>query len=304
MVIAEKIPEPLVGERLDRVVSMIAFCSRAQSVSLIESGKVELSGKVVTSKSYKVQMNQKIVIDEGQLNLDLELQADGDVDFRVVWEDDDIVIVDKPSGVVVHPGTGNERGTLVNGLLARYPGISTVGQPERPGIVHRLDKSTSGLMIVAKTERAFQPLVEMMAGHLVTRMYVALVFGNLEASRGIIDAPIGRSLTRSTQMALSSSGKEAITNYEVKACFTTPVKASLVELRLETGRTHQIRVHMRAVGHPVVGDEVYSKQNSCGLERIFLHSSALSLIHPITGKEISFTSELPKVLSDYLKAFN
>lgn len=303
MTIIEKIPEPLVGERLDRVVSMIAFCSRSQAVWLIESGKVELSGRVVSSKSYKVQMNQKIVIDNEILGHEEYLEPDEAVEFQVVYEDDDLFVIDKPSGLVVHPGTGNESGTLVNGLLARYPEIAGVGQPDRPGIVHRLDKGTSGLMIAARSERAYEGLVKMMASHQVNRTYIALVFGHFEALRGIIDAPIGRSATHSTQMALSSSGKDALTNYEVKARFASPEAASLVELRLETGRTHQIRIHMRAIGHSVFGDEVYSRQGALGLKRMFLHSSFLGFRHPASGEEMTFNSALPQELSEFLEEF-
>ncbi len=303
MPIAEKIPDPLVGERLDRVVSMISFCSRAQAVSLIEAGHVQLSGKVVGSKSCKVQRNQKIVIEDEFLNITSELTADESVEFRTVFEDKDVLVIDKPSGLVVHPGTGNEGGTLVNGLLARYPEISEVGQPGRPGIVHRLDKSTSGLMIVAKSMVAYEKLVEMMAEHRVNRTYTALVHGALGASRGSIDAPIGRSLTRSTQMALSSSGKEAITHYEVKSVYITPVDATLLELQLETGRTHQIRVHMRAIGHTVMGDDVYSRRSVPGLKRIFLHSSKIGFSHPITGEEFRFSCDLPKDLKEFLNTF-
>lgn len=303
MPITEKIPDPLVGERLDRVVSMISFCSRAQAVSLIEAGHVQLSGKVVGSKSHKVQKNQRIVIDDEFLQHDSELKADGSVEFRVVFEDSDVIVIDKPSGLVVHPGTGNEGSTLVNGLLARYPQISDVGQPERPGIVHRLDKSTSGLMIVAKSQAAYDKLVEMMAEHRVRRTYTALVHGTMGASRGSIDAPIGRSHTHSTQMALSSSGKEAVTHYEVKSIFTIPLEATLVELQLETGRTHQIRVHMRAIGHPVVGDEVYSRRGSTGLNRIFLHSSNIGFSHPTTGEEMGFSCGLPIELTEFLESF-
>ncbi len=303
MPITEKIPDPLVGERLDRVVSMISFCSRAQAVSLIEAGHVQLSGKVVGSKSRKVQRNQKIVIEDEFLQPDSELKADESVIFKVVFEDSDIIVIDKPSGLVVHPGTGNERGTLVNGLLAHYPEISDVGQPERPGIVHRLDKQTSGLMIVAKSQAAYDKLVEMMAGHLVNRTYTALVHGNMGAMKGSIDAPIGRSHTHSTQMALSTSGKDAVTHYEVKSIFATPFEATLVELHLETGRTHQIRVHMRAIGHPVVGDDLYSSRRLNGPNRIFLHSSMIGFSHPLTGVEMSFSCHLPEELTEFLASF-
>jgi 23S rRNA pseudouridine1911/1915/1917 synthase len=299
--LTEKIPDALAGQRLDRVVSMIASCSRAQAVSLIEAGSVVVSGRVLNSKSYKVQRNQRIDIDCASLLVKNELAPDASVTFRTVFEDEELLVVDKPSGLVVHPGTGNETGTLVNGLVARYPQIKDVGQPERPGIVHRLDKSTSGLMVVAKTVTGYEALVEMMAEHQVSRTYTALVHGIIESGKGVIDAPIGRSVIHATQMALSASGKEAVTRYEVKSRFAAPLKATLVELNLETGRTHEIRVHMKAIGHPVVGDELYSRRRIPGLTRIFLHSSRISFTHPGTGQQVDLSSELPEELSRFLE---
>lgn len=301
MAILEKIPEPLVGERLDRVVAMIAFCTRAQAVTLIEAGNVSLSGKVVSSKSHKVQKNQEIIIDSAPLFLDNKPLADSEIQFSVVYEDEDICVVDKPAGLVVHPGSGNESGTLVNGLLSLYPQIENVGQAERPGIVHRLDKNTSGLMIVALSERAYDELITMMSEHDVDRIYLALVHGRVESERGIIDAPIGRSVAHATQMAVSSAGRQAITGYQVLSHFTLPMEASLCELTLETGRTHQIRVHMKAIDHPVVGDDVYSRRNSLGLKRIFLHSSKLNFTHPVSGEKMEFRSELPRELAEFLE---
>ncbi len=303
MVISEKIPEPLSGERLDRVVSMISSCSRAHAASLIEEGKVSVSGKVITSKSYKLQSGQRIAIEDDLVLPGEELHPDYSVQFHVVFEDSYLLVIDKPSGLVVHPGPGSENGTLVNGILARYPEIRTVGQTDRPGLVHRLDKGTSGLMVVARTQESYEALVKMMAKHQVERTYTALVHGEVEHNRGVIEAPIARSLTQVTQMVLSPSGKEAVTHYEVLSRYSSPMKATLVKLKLETGRTHQIRVHMKAIGHPVVGDELYSRRRARGLSRIFLHSSEISFVHPITGLEIDLSSELPQELSQYLGYF-
>lgn len=297
---SERIPAPLVGERLDRVVAMIASCTRTQAVEMIESDRVKLSGKVVSSKSLKVQINQEIVIDTSGLFEEVFPQADESIDFGVVFEDQHLMVIDKPAGLVVHPGSGNESGTLVNGILARFPGIASVGQSERPGIVHRLDKNTSGLMIVARTQECYEELVAMMATHSVERIYTALAHGNVESERGIIEAPIGRSASHATQMAVSAAGREALTHYLVKKHFVDPIPASLMELRLETGRTHQIRVHLKAIGHPVIGDTLYSRNNSAGLKRIFLHSSGLNFVHPITSQELSFISRLPLELESFL----
>lgn len=300
MAILEKIPEPLVGERLDRVVAMIAFCTRAQAVMLIEGGNVSLSGKTISSKSHKVQKNQEIVIDSSALLVENKPLADPEIKFSVVYEDDDICVIDKPAGLVVHPGSGNESGTLVNGLLSLYPNIEHVGQAERPGIVHRLDKNTSGLMIIARSTLAYDELITMMSEHDVDRIYLALVHGKIGNERGIIDAPIGRSVAHATQMAVSSAGRQAITSYQVISHFSLPMEASLCELKLETGRTHQIRVHMKAIDHPVVGDDLYSRRNSFGLKRIFLHSAKLKFTHPVSGEKMEFRSDMPPELAEFL----
>ena len=300
-VIREKIPEPLAGERLDRVVAMITSCSRAQAVALIEACAVSISGKAISSKSYKVRPGQRISIDDELLRMTVEQLGDDSVKFAVVFEDADVVVIDKPSGLVVHPGTGADTGTLVNGLLARYPEISAVGQAGRPGVVHRLDRGTSGLMVVARSQRAYSALVEMLAKHEINRTYTALIHGELKSSRGVIDSPIGRSLTNATHMAISPAGKVAVTRYEVKRHYAVPVVATLVEVNLETGRTHQIRVHMKAIGHPLIGDDLYSRRRVAGIERIFLHSSEIRFAHPVTGEEISAFSELPRELSEFLE---
>lgn len=303
MPISEKIPDALVGERLDRVVAMIADCTRAQAVSLIESGRVELSGKSMYSKSHKVQKNQSIVIDDALLGGPAPPGADGSVHFVLVYQDDHLLVVDKPAGLVVHPGSGHVAGTLVNGLLARFPEIADVGESSRPGIVHRLDKDTSGLMVVARTGQSYGSLVSMLQSHAIGRIYTSLVHGSVKGAKGTVDAPIGRSQTRHTQMSLSASGRDALTNYEVKERFDQPMPATLLELTLETGRTHQIRVHMKAIGHPVFGDELYSRHNSGGLDRMFLHSTRLRFIHPVTRRHMEFESPLPEKLKKFLEAF-
>jgi len=211
-------------------------------------------------------------------------------------------VVAKPAGVVVHPGAGHPDGTLVNGLLARYPELAAVGDPARPGIVHRLDRDTSGLLVVARSSVAYDGLVEMLAAHEVERRYDALVWGVPDVARGVVDAPIGRSVRRPTRMAVRDGGRVARTAYEVVRDYPDPGVARL-ECRLETGRTHQIRVHLQAIGHPVVGDAVYGgRRAALVLDRPFLHAGGLAFAHPVTGEAITvdepLAPELAAVLDD------
>jgi 23S rRNA pseudouridine1911/1915/1917 synthase len=226
--------------------------------------------------------------------------GDDSVEVPVVFADDDVVVVDKPPGLVVHPGSGNPTGTLVNGLLARFPDMAGVGvDPERPGVVHRLDKGTSGLLVVARSERAYESLVGQLQARTVSRQYLALVAGLVEAPGGLIDAPIGRGESDPTRMTVSARGREARTRYEVVSRFTEPVACTLVECRLETGRTHQIRVHLSAIGHPVIGDARYGGVRA-GLDcpRPFLHAASLAFDHPATGERVSWSSPLPPDLDE------
>ena len=223
---------------------------------------------------------------------------------EVVYEDHDIIVVDKPAGLVVHPGAGHRTGTLVHGLLARNPELASLTQtagtdPERPGIVHRLDRGTSGLMVVARTPDAYHSLVSQLTRREVVRNYRVLVLGMVEGTSGVVDAPIGRSISSPTRMAVSRKGKEARTRYHVDERFREPVPTTLLTASLETGRTHQIRVHLTAIGHPVVGDEVYGAGRSFPatvVARPFLHAFRLSLDHPSTGEPMVWTSELPEDL--------
>jgi 23S rRNA pseudouridine1911/1915/1917 synthase len=220
-------------------------------------------------------------------------QPDPTISIEVRHEDPDLVVLAKPAGLVVHPGAGHPDGTLVNGLLARYPELADVGDPARPGIVHRLDRDTSGLLVVARTQPAYEGLVEMLSLHDVERRYAALVWGHLASPRGVIDAPIGRSVRRPTRMAVREGGRGARTNYEVLTEYREP-DVSLLECRLETGRTHQIRVHLQAIGHPVVGDAAYGGARAAlVLDRPFLHAGALAFVHPVTGESVRVEEPLP-----------
>jgi 23S rRNA pseudouridine1911/1915/1917 synthase len=218
--------------------------------------------------------------------------------FTVVHEDEQIIVIDKPAGLVVHPGAGNLDGTLVNGLLARYPEIAGVGEMHRPGIVHRLDVGTSGLMVVARTELAYHSLVDALASREVGRVYRALVWGHLDNPVGVIDAPIGRDHRDPMRMSVVVDGKPARTRYRVLTPVRTPAAVSTLECRLETGRTHQIRVHLSAIGHPVVGDGQYGGiRSAIDSPRPFLHAAGLELVHPATRESLHFASPLPADLA-------
>jgi 23S rRNA pseudouridine1911/1915/1917 synthase len=230
------------------------------------------------------------------------VQADPSVVVDVVYEDADVLVVDKPPGLVVHPGAGNQTGTLVNGLLARYPEIASVGDPGRPGIVHRLDKGTSGLLVVARSPAAYTALVEQLGRRSVGRRYTTLVWGRPEPAAGVIDAPVGRSARDPTRMTVSSRGRDARTHYHVERVFRTPAVVSLLDCRLETGRTHQVRVHLAAIHHPVVGDGRYGgKREPIAAQRPLLHARALSFAHPATGVRVEVESALPDDLQAVLE---
>jgi 23S rRNA pseudouridine1911/1915/1917 synthase len=225
----------------------------------------------------------------------------------VVYADDDVIVVDKPAGLVVHPGAGHERGTLVNGLLAEFPDLAGDRvAPDRPGIVHRLDKGTSGLLVVARSLVARESLILQLTDRRVDRGYATLAWGLVKADSGLIDAPLGRAGADPTRVAIRSGGKAARTRYRVERRYTSPAAASLLDCRLETGRTHQIRVHLSAIGHPVVGDARYgSGQWPPGLPRlvtgrVWLHARQLAFHHPRTGQRLTFTSALPADLDAIL----
>lgn len=297
--IDEVLPEALEGERLDRVVAMLVDCSRSEASELVSSGSVQIDGEACTQRSMRVQAGMRIVAPEIDTTPELPT-GDPAVNFEVVHEDDDIVVVDKPAGLIVHPGAGRPASTLVNGLLHRFPEIASVGQPERPGIVHRLDATTSGLLVVARTPVAYDGLVEAMAARTVMRVYTAVVEGLVSDERGVIDAPIGRSAQRRTRMAVTAEGRAARTHYEVDQRRRTEPEASRITCRLETGRTHQIRVHMTAIGHPVVGDAAYGAGRGIEFERVALHARGLGFSHPVTRDWMSFLAAEPADLAELI----
>ncbi len=300
-VLTVRVPASLDGVRVDKAVSLVADLSRATVNALVQEGRVRIDGTTVRSRSTALRLGQELEVDRPEPEPPAAPTGDPGVDFEVVYEDPDIVVADKPAGVVVHPGAGHHTGTLVQGLLARYPELGSVAaavgaDPDRPGIVHRLDRGTSGLLVVARTPDAYRSLVDQLSRRQVARTYRALVFGTVEGTTGVIDAPVGRSASSPTRMAVSRKGKEARTRYHVDQRFTGPAPTTLVTATLETGRTHQIRVHLAAIGHPVVGDEAYGQGRSLPgavLGRPFLHASALALDHPRTGESMAWTSDLP-----------
>ncbi|MBU6240912.1 MAG: RluA family pseudouridine synthase [Acidobacteria bacterium] len=292
--IEEQIPPALAGDRLDRVVALLADLSRAQSAALITAGGVAVDGERAATGKVKLEEGQTISIDTSRLPEKEMPRADASVVINVVHADGDVVVVNKQQGLVVHPGAGNPTGTLVHGLLAMYPEIADVGDPMRPGIVHRLDAGTTGLMVVARSPEAYESLVDQLSSRRVHREYVAVAVGHFDAKTGVVDAAIGRDLRELTKMAVRVDGKPARTRYEVVREFSAPIVASLVRCQLETGRTHQIRVHLAAVGHPVLGDATYGGvRSTVPFGRPALHAVRLSFAHPRSGEQLEFEAPLP-----------
>ena len=292
--IVEEVPQALSGERLDRVVSLLVGISRAEATELLAAGGVTVDGRPAPSGKVRLEQGQRIEVDPAAVPRTLLPAGEADVAFTVRYVDDDVIVVDKPVGLVVHPGAGNAHGTLVNGLLARYPDLAQVGDPTRPGIVHRLDAGTSGLLVVARTQHAYDHLVEALGDRLVHRRYLALVWGHLAQRQGTIDAPLGRDPRDPLRRAVVVDGKPARTRYQVLHEYDQPTALTLMSCELETGRTHQIRVHLAAIGHPVVGDATYGGDRPrLRAPRPLLHAAELAFDHPSTGDEVRFTSDAP-----------
>jgi 23S rRNA pseudouridine1911/1915/1917 synthase len=296
-VLSEQIPAALAGERVDRVVALIADISRREAVDLINAGGVLVNGRSPEKPSVRVNANASITIEV--VEQESGMDADPDVEFEIVHCDDHVIVVNKPPDLVVHPGSGVRGSTLANGLLARFPEIASVGEAERPGIVHRLDRGTSGLLMVARTAVAYESLVRQLAARTVARRYLALAVGLFDSESGLIDAPLGRSLRDATRRAVVAGGSPARTHYEVLTRFSES-EVSLIECVLETGRTHQIRAHLAAIDHPVVGDQRYGGDPLAGLNRPFLHAANLGFVHPVSDEELEFDAPLPDDLQSVL----
>ncbi len=304
-IISTEVPALLAGVRADRGVAMVADVSRGVATRLIAEGRVLVDGSPVSAGREALREGATLAI-QLPARREAGVTAEPGVRFEVVFADDAVVVVDKPAGLVVHPGAGHDEGTLVGGLLSRFPDLAKlvaagVCPPDRPGIVHRLDKGTSGLLAVARTEEAYRALVDELATRTMERRYLALVAGDVADDRGEVEAPIGRSTRTPTKMAVTASGKPARTGYTVLERRPGERPTTLLELALQSGRTHQIRVHMAAIGHPVVGDARYGvpdKRLDSG--RFFLHAFKLGFVHPVTGLRVEFTSPLPPDLQAYL----
>jgi 23S rRNA pseudouridine1911/1915/1917 synthase len=281
------------AERLDRAVAARPEVgSRGLAERLILAGAVVVDGEA-RAKSFRLEGGEEVRV---ELPDEPGALVPEEMDLRVAWEDEHLVVVDKPAGVVVHPGTGHESGTLVHGLLALD---AAGGDEERPGIVHRLDRDTSGLLVVARSEAAYSRLQELIRRRQVERRYLALVRGVPRSRSGRIEAPIGRDRTDRTRHSLDTpTPRDAVTFFEVVELL--PPHA-LLDVRLETGRTHQIRVHLEAIELPVAGDPVYGVAGDLGLERQFLHAARLGFAHPFTGEEIAVESPLPDDLAAALE---
>ena len=293
------IPSTLDGERLDRVLCLIWDLPRSEASDLIASGAVRLEGRPVATRARRVAEGQEleVALPETRATTALAGEAGGD-DVPLVHVDDQVIVVDKPAGVVVHPGAGRSTGTLVQALLGRFPDMAGAGDPTRPGIVHRLDKGTSGLLVVARTPAAYESLVAQLSARSVDRRYLALARGVIENDAGVVDALLGRRSTDRTRMAVVAGGRPARTHYRVLRRYA---EASLVECKLETGRTHQVRVHLAAIGHPLVGDARYGgARATLPVGRPFLHASQLAFDHPTTGERCRFESPLPPDLEAVL----
>jgi 23S rRNA pseudouridine1911/1915/1917 synthase len=298
-----------VGQRLDAVLAcQIPTVSRTRLQRAIEGGDVLVNGRIA-KPSYRVRPADRIEVDLPEPP-PVDLQPEP-IPIDVVFEDDDLVVIDKPAGMVVHPGAGVHSGTLANALVYHFNTLSGTAGAVRPGIVHRIDKETSGLLVVAKNDWTHERLSKQFSDRQVLKHYVALVYGRLKKDEGEIEAPIGRSTHHRTRMAVirGPGGRPAHTIYEVEKRFE---EFTLLRVQIMTGRTHQIRVHLASIGHPVVGDSTYGagRENSVKastrvrireLGRHFLHSSALEFIHPRTGAHLKFRSPLPSELESFLR---
>ncbi|MBT9628224.1 RluA family pseudouridine synthase [Ligilactobacillus ruminis] len=281
--------------RLDKVCSKIfSDYSRSQIKQLLDGGNITVNGKTEKAK-YKVKSGDVIRLEEPETKT-LELRPEN-IPLDIVYEDDDVIVINKPQGMVVHPAPGHDEHTLVNALLYHCP-LSTINGTFRPGIVHRIDKDTSGLLMVAKNDKAHRSLAKQLKDKTNIREYVALVHGRIAEDEGTINAPIGRSLKDRKKQAVVKDGRNAVTHFEVLKRYRD---YTFVKCILETGRTHQIRVHMKYIGHPLVGDPLYGPKKTIKGNGQFLHAGKLGFVHPTTGKLLIFEAPLPKIFQECLE---
>ena len=287
------------GKRIDAYVAEKMDISRVNVQRLIEENKLLVNGKSV-KPSYKVKLGDEISIEKEEPK-EIEIKPEN-IPIPILYEDNDIIVVNKPKGMVVHPANGNWEGTLVNAIMAICKdSLSGIGGEIRPGIVHRLDKDTSGVIVIAKNDKAHINLSEQIKNHEVEKTYIALVRGIVKANEATIDMPIARSTSDRKKMAVSEKGKKAVTHFKVLKRYSK-YNCSLLEVKIETGRTHQIRVHLAQIGYPIIGDSVYSKgSNIWGIEGQCLHAISLKFHHPVTGKEIFIEAPLPEYFDNLIK---
>jgi 23S rRNA pseudouridine1911/1915/1917 synthase len=291
-----RVPDDAAGSRLDRyLASLAAVGSRAVAERLLSAGAVRVDGQA-RAKSHRLQGGEEVEL-EAPAPDEAALVAEDVPLLGLAYEDEHLLVVDKPAGVVVHPAPGHDSGTLVHALLARDV---AGGDPERPGIVHRLDRDTSGLMVVARSEQAYSRLQSLVRRRELERHYLTLVVGRPRSRRGTIEAPIGRDRREPFRRSLDTDApRQAVTHFELLELFP---RHALLDVRLETGRTHQIRVHLAAIDLPVAGDPVYGRPQELGLQRQFLHAARLAFVHPMSGEPIDLQSPLPDDLAAALAA--
>lgn len=286
------------NERIDKYLTDKLDMSRSKISKMLKSGSILVNGKEIKN-SYLLKNNDVISIDEYKEE-DMDVVPEK-MDLDIVYEDDDLIVINKANGVVVHPAVGNNHGTLVNGLLYYSKNLSSINGEFRPGIVHRIDAYTTGLLMIAKNDKAHEILAKELSEKKTTRKYIALVWGVIKHDTGTIDAPIGRDLKDRKKMAVTEiNSKEAITHFKVLERYKN---ATLIELQLETGRTHQIRVHMNYIGYPVVNDPVYGRRKLIDETGQCLHAKTIGFIHPTTNEYMEFTSELPVCFTNILDKF-
>ena len=295
------IPEGLHQERVDAALSRLLGLSRSTIVTLIENNEVSRKGKSLT-KSDRVNTDDYLEITMPAIAGEAKLTATPIEDFKVVYDDSDVIVIDKPAGVAAHPSPGWRGPTVIGGVIAAGYQVSTSGAAERQGVVHRLDVGTTGLMVIAKNENSYSNLKQQFRDRTVTKVYHALVQGHMDPTEGTIDAPIDRHPREDYRFAVVADGKPSITHYKALEFFPA---VSLLEIELETGRTHQIRVHFSALRHPLVGDMTYGADHTIAsrleITRPWLHARELKFIHPASGSEIAFFSEYPQDLTRCLE---
>lgn len=273
---------------------MLMGISRSDAANAITNELVLIDDVVVTKGSQRVETDQALTVHDSVLDETPPISDDPSVDVDYIHVDDDVLVISKRPGQIVHPGSGHDMGTIIQGVLADHPEVRAVGQPMRPGVVHRLDKGTSGVFMIARTEIAYESLVDQLRARTVARRYLTLGWGRPETPRGVVEAPIGRAVRDPTRMVVRNDGKSARTSYSVEATWREPV-VTLFSCTLDTGRTHQIRVHLEAINHPVVGDSRYgAARGSLGLDRPALHAAELGFEHPTSGEWLEFSSPLPE----------